>query len=116
MPSTPKHLAMYEAFGWTPPKFAHVGLLLDKSRAKLSKRNQDIDISSFRNQGIFPETLTNFIALLGWSHTQPKDLMGMDDLIKNVRHVLALRCSEIQQLIFYIGKHEVYTRRHRSFF
>lgn len=85
MSSTPKHLAMYNAFGWTPPKFAHVGLLLDTNRAKLSKRNQDIDIASFRNQGVFPETLTNFVALLGWSHNQPKDMMSLEDLIKHVR-------------------------------
>ncbi|RDW88531.1 hypothetical protein BP6252_00563 [Coleophoma cylindrospora] len=83
MPSTPQHLVLYNAFGWTPPQFAHVGLLLDASRAKLSKRNQDIDVASYRKQGIFPETLTNFVALLGWSHTQKKDIMSMDDLIQN---------------------------------
>ncbi|KAL3417714.1 glutamyl-tRNA synthetase [Phlyctema vagabunda] len=83
LPSTPKHFALYQAFGWEPPQFAHVGLLLDASRAKLSKRNQDIDIASYRKQGIFPETLTNFVALLGWSHTQKKDVMSMQDLLQN---------------------------------
>lgn len=85
MSSTPKHLAMYQAFGWTPPLFAHVGLLVDQSRQKLSKRTGSIDITSYRQQGIFPETLTNFVALLGWSHYERSDVMAMEDLIKNVR-------------------------------
>ncbi|CZR57350.1 related to glutamyl-tRNA synthetase [Phialocephala subalpina] len=83
MSSTPKHLAMYQAFGWQTPLFAHVGLLLDKNRNKLSKRTGSIDISSFREKGVFPETLTNFVALLGWSHQTGNDVMSMDDLIKN---------------------------------
>ncbi|KAE9372324.1 hypothetical protein N431DRAFT_240036 [Stipitochalara longipes BDJ] len=81
--STPKHVAMYQAFGWKPPAFAHVGLLLDKNRQKLSKRTGSIDISEWRNQGIFPETLTNFVALLGWSHNTRSDIMSMEDLISN---------------------------------
>ncbi|KAF8852268.1 glutamyl-tRNA synthetase [Acephala macrosclerotiorum] len=83
MSSTPKHLAMYQAFGWTPPAFAHVGLLLDSSRNKLSKRTGSIDIASFRDKGVFPEALTNFVALLGWSHQESNDVMSMDDLIAN---------------------------------
>ncbi|KAK0125415.1 Glutamate--tRNA ligase mitochondrial [Cadophora gregata] len=83
MSSTPKHLAMYQAFGWEPPAFAHVGLLLDKNKQKLSKRTGSIDISSYRELGIFPETLTNFVALLGWSHNVGRDIMSMKDLIRN---------------------------------
>ncbi|KAH7419287.1 hypothetical protein BKA64DRAFT_751729, partial [Cadophora sp. MPI-SDFR-AT-0126] len=83
MSSTPKHLAMYQAFGWDPPAFAHVGLLLDKNKQKLSKRTGSIDISSYRELGIFPETLTNFVALLGWSHNVGRDVMSMKDLIRN---------------------------------
>lgn len=83
MSSTPKHLALYQAFDWKPPQFAHVGLLLDKDRQKLSKRNNSIDIRSFRNMGIFPETLTNFLSLLGWSHNTGQDVMSMKDLITN---------------------------------
>lgn len=84
MSSTPKHLAMYQAFGWEPPAFAHVGLLLDKDKQKLSKRTGSIDIESWRQKGVFPETLTNFVALLGWSHSLGKDAMSMEDLIRNV--------------------------------
>jgi len=84
MSSTPKHLAMYQAFGWQPPAFAHVGLLMDQNKQKLSKRTGTIDISHWRDKGIFPEALTNFVALLGWSHNTGSDVMSMEDLIRNV--------------------------------
>ena len=82
--STPKHLALYEAFGWTPPTFAHVGLLVDETGRKLSKRNFDTDIANFRNMGVLPETLVNFVALLGWSHEQKSDVMNLEQLVENV--------------------------------
>ncbi|KAF2686863.1 glutamyl-tRNA synthetase [Lentithecium fluviatile CBS 122367] len=81
MPSTPKHIAMYNAFGWTPPEFAHVGLLVDEQGNKLSKRNFDTDITAFREMEIFPETLTNFAALLGWSHQEKSDVMDLKALV-----------------------------------
>jgi len=82
MPSTPKHIAMYNAFGWEPPQFAHVGLLVDEHGNKLSKRNYDTDITAFKEMEIFPETLTNFAALLGWSHTEKSDVMDLQKLIE----------------------------------
>lgn len=86
MISTPKHIALYDAFGWTPPAFAHVGLLQDPSGAKLSKRRGDIDIASFRKRGILPEALANFLALLGWSgHGGGNEFMSMETLKNNVR-------------------------------
>ena len=84
MPSTPKHLFMYEAFGWQAPAYAHVGLLLDQQRQKLSKRQHDTGIDSFRADGIFPEALTNFVALLGWSHALSSDKMNLAQLTENV--------------------------------
>jgi glutamyl-tRNA synthetase len=83
MPSTPKHIAMYSAFGWTPPEFAHVGLLVDEQGNKLSKRNFDTDVKAYQEMEIFPETLTNFAALLGWSHKEKTDIMDLQTLIKN---------------------------------
>ncbi|KAF2030409.1 glutamyl-tRNA synthetase [Setomelanomma holmii] len=83
MPSTPKHIAMYSAFGWTPPEFAHVGLLVDENGNKLSKRNFDTDITAFKEMEIFPETLTNFAALLGWSHKEKSDVMDLQTLVNN---------------------------------
>lgn len=84
MSSTHKHIAIYEAFGWEPPKFSHVGLLLDESRRKLSKRKASMEIASLRSEGVFPEALTNFVALLGWSHELQSDVMNMKELIENV--------------------------------
>lgn len=80
MPSTPLHVALYNAFKWTPPRFGHVPLLVDQAGQKLSKRNADIDLSSFKSQGIFPATLTNFAALLGWSHMHKSDVFSLGDL------------------------------------
>ncbi|KAF2014852.1 glutamyl-tRNA synthetase [Aaosphaeria arxii CBS 175.79] len=82
MPSTPKHIAMYDAFGWAPPQFAHVGLLVDEHGNKLSKRNFDTDIQAFKDMEIFPETLTNFAALLGWSHQGRSDVMDLNKLVE----------------------------------
>ena len=84
MSSTPKHLLMFKAFGWTPPKYAHVGLLQDSDRQKFSKRNMvsDLNISSFRAKGYFPEALLNYAALFGWSHSSPSDVLELNDLIE----------------------------------
>lgn len=82
---------MYQAFGWTPPSFAHVGLLLDTNRQKLSKRAASTNIYDLRKQGIFPEALNNFAALLGWSHGTGNDVMDMKELIANAS--LTISCS-----------------------
>ncbi|KAI1106324.1 hypothetical protein F4804DRAFT_340636 [Jackrogersella minutella] len=65
--STNKHNAIYDAFGWTPPAFAHVGLLTNNAGGKLSKRESDIGISSWRKRGILPASLLNYLVVLGWS-------------------------------------------------
>lgn len=81
MSSTPLHVALYQAFDWSPPQYGHVPLLVNHDKQKLSKRNLDSDISTFRDkQGISPETLTNFAALLGWSHQQKSDVMNLTEL------------------------------------
>ena len=84
MPSTPKHIVMYDAFEWTPPIFAHVGLLQDASGQKYSKRSLDLDINSFRQNGIFPEALVNYVALFGWSHRLGDDHLDLKGLMHNV--------------------------------
>ena len=84
MSSTPKHLLMFKAFGWSPPKYAHVGLLQDSNRQKFSKRNMvsDLNVSTFRDKGYFPETLLNYAALFGWSHSARSDVLDLDSLIE----------------------------------
>jgi glutamyl-tRNA synthetase len=76
--STPLHIALYKAFGWNPPIFGHVPLLVDEKHQKLSKRNLDTDIATFRDkQGILPDALVNFAVLLGWSHQQKSDVFSL---------------------------------------
>jgi nondiscriminating glutamyl-tRNA synthetase len=65
--STPKHLLLYEAFGWNPPEYAHLPLLLNADRSKLSKRQGDVSVEEYRKKGYLPEALVNFVALLGWN-------------------------------------------------
>lgn len=86
MPSTPKHIVMYEALGWEPPLYAHVGLLQNNERQKYSKRkgDEDLDMRSLAMNGAFPEALTNYVALHGWSHDLGDDFLRMNDLVKNV--------------------------------
>ena len=84
--STPLHYDIYSAFNWTPPQFAHVGLLADQKGAKLSKRNQDLalDVASMRDQHrVLPETLCNFLALLGWSNPMSNDVMDIAALVEH---------------------------------
>jgi len=81
IPSTPKHILLYEAFGWEPPQFAHLPLLLNPDRSKLSKRHGDVAVEDFRRQGYFPEALLNFVALLGWNPTADRELFTLDELI-----------------------------------
>jgi nondiscriminating glutamyl-tRNA synthetase len=64
--NTPKQVAIYEAFGWRVPKFAHLSTILGPDRERLSKRHGATSISTFREMGYLPETLVNYLALLGW--------------------------------------------------
>jgi glutamyl-tRNA synthetase len=81
MPSTPKHVHLYNCFGWTPPQFVHVGLLQNSERGKLSKRNGDVFVSEYREKGYLPEALNNFVALLGWSHEETSDVMTLQEMV-----------------------------------
>jgi glutamyl-tRNA synthetase len=65
--STPRHILLYEAFGWTPPAFAHMPVILDPSGGKLSKRKGAASVMDYKNNGILPDALFNFLALLGWA-------------------------------------------------
>ncbi|MEZ4180514.1 MAG: glutamate--tRNA ligase [Candidatus Doudnabacteria bacterium] len=83
VPSTPKHILLYEAFGWDAPKFAHLPLILNPDKSKLSKRQGDVSLEDFLSKGYLPEALVNFIAFLGWNPKTEQELFSMDDLIAN---------------------------------
>ncbi|MEP7162357.1 MAG: glutamate--tRNA ligase [Candidatus Moraniibacteriota bacterium] len=67
LPSTPKHILLYEAFGWTIPLYAHLPLILNEDKTKLSKRKGDKSIDGFLERGYLKEAILNFVALLGWN-------------------------------------------------
>lgn len=81
LPSTPKHIILYQAFGWEPPTFAHVPLLLNPDRSKMSKRHGDVMVRDFAKKGFFPEALVNFVALCGWNPGSDNEFYSMQELI-----------------------------------
>ncbi len=81
LPSTPKHVILYDAFGWERPQFAHLPLLLNRDKSKLSKRQGDVAVEDYAVKGYFKETFVNFIALLGWNPTADREIFSMQELI-----------------------------------
>jgi glutamyl-tRNA synthetase len=79
--STPKHLVLYAMFGWTAPVFAHLPLLRNPDRSKISKRHSHTSLHWYRDQGYLPEALLNFLALLGWSHPEEKEAFPLEELV-----------------------------------
>lgn len=79
--STPKHILLYNAFGWDVPQFAHVPLLLNPDKSKLSKRQGDVAVEDYLKKGTLPEALINFVALLGWNPGDNREIFSLDELI-----------------------------------
>ncbi|TCM87385.1 nondiscriminating glutamyl-tRNA synthetase [Paenibacillus sp. BK033] len=81
--NTPRQLMIYEALGWEAPKFAHMTLIVNESRKKLSKRDESIIqfIEQYDDLGYLPEALFNFIALLGWSPEGEQEIFSHDELV-----------------------------------
>lgn len=80
--STPKHLLLYEAFGWKAPLFAHMPLLLNPDKSKLSKRQGDVAVEDYLNKGYLPEAILNFLALMGWNPEGEREIFSLKELIK----------------------------------
>jgi len=81
LPSTPKHVLLYQYFGWELPQFAHLSLLLNPDKSKLSKRQGDVAAEDYRKKGFLPEALINFLALLGWNPGDDREIFSMNELI-----------------------------------
>jgi len=79
--STPRHLFIYRALGLEPPLYVHHPMILGPDRAKLSKRHGDVSIIDYREHGYLPETMFNFLALIGWSLDDKTELMTRQELI-----------------------------------
>ena len=88
-PSTPKHILMYDAFGWEHPTFSHLPLLLAEWGKKLSKRTWDVSAEIFLEKWYLVEAIINYIALLGWNPKTTEEFFTMDELIErfNLEHV-----------------------------
>ncbi|MDB4978247.1 MAG: glutamyl/glutaminyl-tRNA synthetase [Candidatus Peribacteria bacterium] len=82
LPSTPKHLLLFQAFGWPAPTYAHFPLILNKDRTKLSKRRNSVSVNGYREKGYLPEALINFLALLGWNPGTTQELFTLEELIE----------------------------------
>jgi glutamyl-tRNA synthetase len=80
--STPKHLLLYEAFGWDAPKFVHMPPILGPNKKKLSKREGAKSVIEYVEEGYLPEALVNFLAFLGWSPKGNQEIFGLEELIK----------------------------------
>ena len=80
--STPRHVMMYEGFGWEPPEFVHLSILLGPDRSKLSKRHGDTALLEFRDKGFLPGTMFNFLSLLGWSAGDDEEVMTREQVIE----------------------------------
>ena len=113
IPSFPKNILLYKAFGWQEPKFIHLPLTLNKEGGKLSKRQGDVAVEDYRAKGYLPEALLNFSVLLGWSPYIEKvsgesqsEILGLEEMIKKFE-IKDLRTSaavfDLEKLDYFNG-------------
>lgn len=81
IPSTPKHVYLYQILGWDPPEFAHLSLFIKKSGGKLSKREGATSLLEYREQGYLPEAVINFVAFLGWNPKTEREFFSIEELV-----------------------------------
>ena len=79
--STPKHILLYQMFGWEAPQFAHLPLLLNADHSKLSKRQGDVAVEDYLDKGYLPEALLNFVALMGYNPKGDQELYSLQELV-----------------------------------
>lgn len=104
LPSTPKHILLYQAFDWQIPEFVHLPLIVDQNRRKLSKREHGdkVWVSTYKEQGYFPDALLNFLAFLGWH--PGKGETREDYLIKDLIKAFSLKNVHKSPAVFNIQK------------
>jgi nondiscriminating glutamyl-tRNA synthetase len=84
--NTPRQVAIYQAFGWALPQFAHLSTILGSDRERLSKRHGATSVASFREMGILPEALANYLALLGWgAEGGTREIFTREELVKEFK-------------------------------
>lgn len=82
LPSTPKHIFLYDAFGWEKPEYVHLPTVLNKDRKKLSKRQGDVSVDDFRLKGYLPEGMINYLALVGWSPDDNEEILSLEQMVE----------------------------------
>lgn len=80
--NTPKQILIFEAFGWQVPQFAHLPLILNEDKTKLSKRKNKVSVDDYLKEGYLPEALLNFLALIGWNPGDEQEILTMDEMIQ----------------------------------
>ncbi len=80
--STPKHILLYEAFGWEKPEYAHLPLLLNPDKTKLSKRKGDVSVESYIQKGYLRDAILNFVVLLGWNPKTEQEILSLPEMIE----------------------------------
>lgn len=98
--STPKHILIYKSFNWKLPVFAHLPLLRNPDRSKLSKRRNPVSVSWYQENGFLAEALINYLALLGWSHPEEKEKFSLEEFISK----FSLKRVKTTQPIFDLEK------------
>lgn len=81
--STPKHILLYRALNWETPVYAHLPLLLNPDKSKLSKRQADVAVEDYLKKGYLPEAIVNFVALLGWNAGNDQEFFTLEELVEN---------------------------------
>ena len=79
--SVPKHIALYQAFGWESPQFAHLSLILNPDKSKLSKRQGDVAVEDYLQKGYLPQALINYVVFLGWNPKSEQEIFSLPELI-----------------------------------
>jgi nondiscriminating glutamyl-tRNA synthetase len=85
IPSTPKHVLLYEAFGWEMPKYSHVPPLVGNDRKKLSKRTWDVSVEVFLEKWFLADAMLNYIALLGWNPKTTQEIFSLQELMETFK-------------------------------
>ncbi len=80
--NTPKHIALFRAFGVEPPRYAHIPLILNSDGTKMSKRDQGASLAAYRDEGYVPEAVVNYLCLLGWSPKGSSEKMSVQEVIR----------------------------------
>jgi glutamyl-tRNA synthetase len=106
--SLPKHVVLYQAFGWEPPVFCHLPLLRNRDHSKISKRKNPVSLNYFKREGFLPEAMLNYLGLMGWSMPDGREVFDLNEFVENMtldRISLGGPIFDIDKLRWLNGKH-----------